>query len=94
LVATAHPTIMFIDSGKLSLSQLAAIQQASKDVLEDATHFLTQLIKIDTTNPPGRNYHEIAVLIKDHLRSLQYDANLLKVAAEGALTCSTKWSCS
>ncbi|KAJ7343386.1 succinyl-diaminopimelate desuccinylase [Mycena albidolilacea] len=73
---------MFIDSGKLSLSQLAAIQQASKDVLEDATHFLTQLIKIDTTNPPGRNYHEIAVLIKDHLRSLQYDANLLKVASE------------
>jgi succinyl-diaminopimelate desuccinylase len=73
-------------SGKLSVVQLAAIHKASKDVLGEATEFLSQLIKINTTNPPGLNYRAIAEVIKDHLQSLDYDAELLQVASQGAST--------
>ncbi|KAJ6596991.1 succinyl-diaminopimelate desuccinylase [Mycena vulgaris] len=69
-------------TGQLSTAQLAAIHQASKDVLEEATQFLVQLIKIDTTNPPGWGYRDIAVLIKDKLQALDYDAELLEVASQ------------
>ncbi|KAJ7940537.1 succinyl-diaminopimelate desuccinylase [Mycena leptocephala] len=69
-------------SGKLSVVQLAAIHKASKDVLGEATEFLSQLIKINTTNPPGLNYRAIAEVIKDHLQSLDYDAELLQVASQ------------
>jgi hypothetical protein len=71
-------------AGKLSASQLAAIRQASKDVLSEATQFLVRLVQTDTTNPPGQNYRDIAVLIKDQLQILDYDAELLQVTSHGA----------
>ncbi|KAJ7109492.1 acetylornithine deacetylase [Mycena epipterygia] len=66
----------------LSAAQLAAIHQASKDVLAEATQFLAQLINIDTSNPPGLHYRDIAVLIKSHLENLGYDAKLLEVSSQ------------
>ncbi|KAJ6623552.1 acetylornithine deacetylase [Mycena sp. CBHHK59/15] len=73
---------MATTAGTLSISQRAALHQASKDLLQEATQFLQQLIRIDTTNPPGLNYREIAVLIKDKLQVLDYDTELLEVASQ------------
>ncbi|KAJ7449910.1 succinyl-diaminopimelate desuccinylase [Mycena latifolia] len=71
---------------KLSPPQLAAIHQASKDVLKEVTQFLARLIQVDTTNPPGLNYRDIAVLIRDQLQALDYDVQLLEVASEDLKT--------
>lgn len=68
----------------LSPFQLAALKQASHDVLAEATAFLQALIRIDTTNPPGLNYREIATLIADHLSTLDYETQLLAVDKAGA----------
>lgn len=68
----------------LSESQLASLKQASHEVLAEATTFLQELIRIDTTNPPGLNYRKIATLISDHLKGLNYETQLLAVDAAGA----------
>ncbi|KAK4700460.1 succinyl-diaminopimelate desuccinylase, partial [Phenoliferia sp. Uapishka_3] len=65
----------------LSHAQLSSLKKASHEVLAEATSFLQQLVRIDTTNPPGLNYREIACLIEDHLKGLKYDTQLLAVDA-------------
>ncbi|KAH8925597.1 succinyl-diaminopimelate desuccinylase [Atractiella rhizophila] len=67
----------------LSVAQREAIKQASHAVLDDCVDFLKDLISIDTTNPPGLNYPQIAELIASKLSQLGYDdTNLLHVAKE------------
>lgn len=67
----------------LTADQLSAIKAASHEVLDEAVAFLQAITRVDTTNPPGLAYREIAVLISDHLQGLGYETELLTVAEEG-----------
>ncbi|GBE81625.1 hypothetical protein SCP_0313540 [Sparassis crispa] len=66
-------------SESLSPSQISAIRQAASDLLPQCTEFLAALIRVDTTNPPGRNYPECAHLIGDKLSELGYDVEYVEV---------------
>ncbi|ORY90218.1 succinyl-diaminopimelate desuccinylase [Leucosporidium creatinivorum] len=63
----------------LTSEQLAALKQASHEVLDEAVAFLQALIRVDTTNPPGLNYRQVANVIKDELERLDYKCELLAV---------------
>ncbi|KAM0749199.1 succinyl-diaminopimelate desuccinylase [Meredithblackwellia eburnea MCA 4105] len=63
----------------LTKQQIESIKQASHQVLEQATQFLQSIVKVDTTNPPGLNYRQIATLIQSHLDPLGYETHLLPV---------------
>ncbi|KAI0958188.1 hypothetical protein AcV7_004074 [Taiwanofungus camphoratus] len=66
----------------LTPSQTAAIRQAASNLLPRCQSFLASLIRLDTTNPPGRNYPECARLIGDTLASLGYAVEYIEVPAE------------
>jgi len=57
-------------SGTLTPEQIIAIKQATWDILPQCQELLASLIRIDTTNPPGKNYPECAKLIGDTLIGL------------------------
>ncbi|KZT51542.1 acetylornithine deacetylase [Calocera cornea HHB12733] len=63
----------------LSPEQRARITAATHKLLQPCTAFLQQLVRIDTTNPPGWNYPECAQLIGDTLASLGYDVDYYEV---------------
>ncbi|KZT67140.1 acetylornithine deacetylase [Daedalea quercina L-15889] len=71
----------------LAAAQIAAIKQATWDVLPKCQEFLRSLIQIDTTNPPGSNYPECAKLIGDTLCELGYAVQYVEVPSDqlGAL---------
>ncbi|KAF9814021.1 hypothetical protein IEO21_05324 [Rhodonia placenta] len=69
-------------SGSLTPAQIAAVKQAAADVLPQCRDFLASLVRIDTTNPPGRNYLECAQLIGHTLASLGYAVEYVEVPAE------------
>ncbi|EJT96558.1 acetylornithine deacetylase [Dacryopinax primogenitus] len=63
----------------LTPGQRARIKDATYRLLQPCTVFLQQLVRIDTTNPPGWNYPECARLIGDTLSSLGYDVDYYEV---------------
>lgn len=46
---------------------------------EDGLEFLTELLAIETENPPGKNYREGAAFLRDRLSSRGYDVSLIDV---------------
>lgn len=66
----------------LTASQIAAIRQATWDLLPECSDFLASLVKLDTTNPPGRNYHKCAQLIGSTLDRLGYRVEYVEVPSD------------
>ncbi|PCH43823.1 succinyl-diaminopimelate desuccinylase [Wolfiporia cocos MD-104 SS10] len=66
----------------LTDAQVSAVRRAAAELLPQCQEFLASLIKIDTTNPPGRNYLECAHLIGDTLSSLGYTVEYVDVPTE------------
>lgn len=66
----------------LTTAQIAAIRQATWDLLPGCRDFLASLIKLDTTNPPGKNYPECAQLIYSTLLGLGYRTEYVEVPSE------------
>ncbi|EIW81595.1 acetylornithine deacetylase [Coniophora puteana RWD-64-598 SS2] len=66
----------------LDASQIAAIRHSARALLPGCASFLASLIKVDTTNPPGRHYPECAALIGDKLVSLGFDVQYIDVPPE------------
>jgi len=69
-------------SESLTPSQITAIKQAATELLPECQSFLSSLIQIDTTNPPGRNYPECAQLIGNTLNSLGYAVEYINVPTD------------
>ena len=69
-------------SESLTPSQITAIRKAVDDLVPQYQSFLGDLVKIDTTNPPGRNYVECAEFIGNTLKSLGYTVEYIKVPDE------------
>ncbi|CAF3830525.1 unnamed protein product [Rotaria sordida] len=70
----------------LSSDQLSAIHAAAEMLLPDAITFLTELVRIDTRNPPGYNYRQIIELIGNKLESFGYDIKYVLLTPEEAAT--------
>ena len=66
----------------LTQDQIAAIRQATWDLLPQCRDFLASLVQLDTTNPPGRNYPECAHLIGDTLTQLGYRVEYIDVPSD------------
>ncbi|KAH9928761.1 acetylornithine deacetylase [Amylocystis lapponica] len=77
--AGAAPIVPETVSGTLTPAQISAIRQAAAELLPQCTDFLASLVKIDTTNPPGRNYIECAQLIGHTLADLGYAVEYIEV---------------
>lgn len=63
----------------LTDAQIKAIRNAVSDLFPECQSFLANLVKIDTTNPPGINYVECAHFIGDTLKSLDYAVEYIEV---------------
>ncbi|GAB1522828.1 hypothetical protein RhiTH_005952 [Rhizoctonia solani] len=57
----------------------AAIKTAAENLLPEAIQLLKDLTNIDTTNPPGLNYPQIASVLDDFLSSKGYDVERILV---------------
>jgi succinyl-diaminopimelate desuccinylase len=68
----------------LSSDQILAIHAATQILLPDATSFLTELVRIDTRNPPGNNYRKIVEFIGKKLESFGYDVKYILLSPEEA----------
>lgn len=66
----------------LSQSDRTAIKAAAAELLPDAVQLLKDLTDIDTSNPPGLNYPEIASVLDRFLFSKGYDVEQLAVPPE------------
>ncbi|CAF3795214.1 unnamed protein product [Rotaria sp. Silwood1] len=66
----------------LSSDQLLSIHAATQKLLPDAINFLTELVRIDTRNPPGNNYRKIVELIGNKLQSFGYDVKYVLLTPE------------
>ncbi|CAE6526946.1 unnamed protein product [Rhizoctonia solani] len=66
----------------LSDSDRAAIKAAAEDLLPDAVKLLKDLTDIDTTNPPGLNYPQIASVLDSFLVSKGYQVEQVPVPLE------------
>jgi succinyl-diaminopimelate desuccinylase len=58
------------------------VLKAVDDVRDEMVEFLSQLVRIDTTVPPGNNYPECAELLRTTMERLGYDAHLVDVPAD------------
>jgi succinyl-diaminopimelate desuccinylase len=61
----------------LPTQQTAAILEAAEALLDEATTFLQELIRIPTVNPPGDAYHECASFIGECLHALGYEVEYI-----------------
>ena len=62
-----------------------AILYSAERLLDEATTFLQGLLRIPTVNPPGQAYPECAAYLGEHLRTLGYAVEYMKLTpAEGA----------
>ncbi|KAG8755298.1 hypothetical protein FRC11_006150 [Ceratobasidium sp. 423] len=66
----------------LSDNDRAAIKAAAEDLLPDAVQLLKDLTNIDTTNPPGLNYPQIASVLDNFLSSKGYEVEQIPVPPE------------
>ncbi|KAL5633864.1 hypothetical protein ACGC1H_005900 [Rhizoctonia solani] len=66
----------------LSDSDRAAIKAAAESLLPDAERLLIDLINIDTTNPPGLNYPQIASVLGNFLSLKGYEVEQILVPLE------------
>jgi acetylornithine deacetylase/succinyl-diaminopimelate desuccinylase-like protein len=64
---------------RLSDSDRAAIKAAAIELLADAIQFLKDLTDINTSNPPGLNYPEIASVLDKFLSSKGYDVEQVAI---------------
>ncbi len=55
------------------------ILQAVDDLSDELVNFLQELVRIDTTVPPGRNYPECAEFIGGRLKEFGYDVEYVRV---------------
>ncbi|KAF8754636.1 Peptidase dimerization domain [Rhizoctonia solani] len=66
-------------SHTLTDNDRAAIKTAAENLLPEAIQLLKDLTNIDTTNPPGLNYPQIASVLDDFLSSKGYDVERILV---------------
>jgi succinyl-diaminopimelate desuccinylase len=66
----------------LSSDQILAIHSATQMLLPDAITFLTELVRIDTRNPPGYNYRKIVEVIGNKLESFGYKVKYISLTPE------------
>lgn len=71
-----------ISLDNLTAGQIAAIRQATWDLLPQCQDFLTSLVMLDTTNPPGKNYTQCAQLVGGTLRQLGYRVEYIEVPSD------------
>ncbi|VDB96790.1 unnamed protein product [Peniophora sp. CBMAI 1063] len=67
---------------QLTPEQQARVKDATRQILPDCVSFLQQLVRIDTTNPPGTNYPECAHLFGDTIAGLGYDVEYYEVPTD------------
>lgn len=56
-----------------------AIADAVESRRADGLAFLTEFLRIDTENPPGRNYREGAEFLREQLEAREYDVDVIDV---------------
>ncbi|MFC7213692.1 ArgE/DapE family deacylase [Saliphagus sp. GCM10025334] len=56
-----------------------AIDDIVESRREDGLEFLTEFLRIDTENPPGRNYREGAEFLREQLEAREYDVDVIDV---------------
>ncbi|CAE6477939.1 unnamed protein product [Rhizoctonia solani] len=66
----------------LSDTERVAIKAATEDLLSEAVQLLKDLTDIDTTNPPGLNYPQIASVLDKFLSSKGYEVKQIPVPLE------------
>ncbi|UTF54599.1 ArgE/DapE family deacylase [Natronosalvus rutilus] len=59
-----------------------AIDDAVESRQADGLEFLTEFLRIDTENPPGRNYREGAEFLREQLEAREYDVDVIDVPDE------------
>ncbi|WP_312911387.1 ArgE/DapE family deacylase [Natronosalvus caseinilyticus] len=59
-----------------------AIADAVESRRADGLEFLTEFLRIDTENPPGRNYREGAEFLREQLEAREYDVDVIEVPDE------------
>jgi hypothetical protein len=79
---TTTMVISVASSQSLSAHGRAAIKAAAKELLPDAVELLKDIVDIDTSNPPGLNYPEIASVLDRFLSSKGYEVEQVTVPAE------------
>lgn len=66
----------------LSAADRAAIKTAAEQLLPDAVQLLKDLVDVDTSNPPGLNYPEVASVLDKFLASKGYSVEQVAVPPE------------